>query len=327
MRAVRFHRTGGPEVLELDAVDGPKPAAGEVRVAVEYAGVNFIDVYNRTGLYPVAKLPRIAGREGCGRIDALGAGVAHLAIGDRIAFFDAPTGYAEKVVLPALRALPVPAALTSATAAALPLQGLTAHYLVRTIGRVKRGEVVLVHAAAGGVGLLAVQLAKRAGATVLGTVSTEDKAARARAAGCDHPIRYTELDFAEEALRLTGGRGCDLVLDSVGQATFSGSVRATRIRGTLVAFGQSSGLIEPVSPRPALGSRTLVSATLADYVRDPIELAERWRDLSTLAAEDKLEVTIDRIHRLEDAALAHRRLEARETSGKVLLAIDPAPTG
>jgi len=224
-------------------------------------------------------------------------------------------------VLPALRALPVPRTLSSEIAAALPLQGLTAHYLVRTIGQPKRGDVVLVHAAAGGVGLLAVQLAKRAGAHVLGTVSTPEKAARAQALGCERPILYTQTNFADEALEITGGHGCDLVLDSVGRTTFRDSVRATRIRGTLVVFGQSSGMIEPVSPRPALGSRTLVSATLADYVRDPVELAARWREVSELAAAGELEVTIDRIHRLEDASLAHRRLEARETSGKVLLAV------
>jgi NADPH2:quinone reductase len=198
---------------------------------------------------------------------------------------------------------------------------MTAHYLVRTIAAVKPGDTLLVHAAAGGVGLLATQLAKRAGATVLGTCSTRAKADAARAAGCDLPILYGEVDFAEAALAATGGRGVDVVLDSVGRATFAGSVRATRVRGTVVCFGQSSGMIEPFSPRPVLGSRTLVSATLRDYVRTRAELLDRWSDVAGLAAAGELRVAIDRIHPLAEAAEAHRRLESRATSGKLLLAI------
>jgi NADPH:quinone reductase len=320
MRAIRIHRTGGPEVLELDDVPALEPATGEIRVAVEFAGVNFLDIYLRSGLYDPGPLPAIAGKEGAGVVDAVGDGVEEIRVGDRVAYFDAAGSYAEQIVVRAERALAVPAGLSLADAAALPIQGLTADYLVRTIGRVGPGDVVLVHAAAGGVGLLAIQLAKLAGATVLGTCSTPAKATRARAAGCDHAILYTEVDFTDEVLRRTGGRGADLVLDSVGRDTFTGSVRATRVRGTLVCFGQSSGTIEPFSPRSVLGSRTLVTATLFDYVREREELTERWRRVTELVAAGELAVTIDRIHPLAEAAAAHTRLERRATSGKLLLA-------
>ena len=283
--------------------------------------MNFIDTYLRTGLYDPGPLPATAGREGAGVVDALGDGAAGFAAGDRVAFVDAPGSYAERTTVPVDRLLRVPDGLSLEAAAALALQGMTAHYLVRTIGAVGPDQVVLVHAAAGGVGLLAIQLAKRAGATVLGTCSTPQKAAAARAAGCDHPILYTETDFAAEALRLTGGRGCDLVLDSVGRTTLAGSVKATRVRGTIVLFGQSSGPVEPFSPRALLGSRTLVTASLFDYVRDPAERAARWGEVAALAARGDLRIAIDRVHPLAEAALAHRRLEGRETSGKLLLAV------
>ncbi len=321
MRAIRFHAHGGPEQLRLDTVDDPQPGAGEIRLAVAFAGINFIDVYNRSGLYPVKTLPAIAGREGAGIVDAVGAGVDGWRPGERAAFFDAPYGYAERVVLPAARALAIPAALSLEAAAALPLQGMTADYLVRTIGAVGPGDLVVVHAAAGGVGLLAVQMAKAAGATVVGTCSSAEKAARARAAGCDHVVRHGAADLPAEVLRLSGGRGADLVLDSIGQATFADSVKATRARGTVVVYGQSSGMIEPFSPRPVLGSRTLVSATLADYVREAGELAERWQRVAGAAAAGSLRVAIDSILPLAEAAEAHRRLESRATSGKLLLAV------
>jgi len=319
VKAIRVHSAGGPEVLVLDEVPEPSPGPGEARVRMAFAGVNFIDVYLRSGLYSAGPLPARLGKEGCGVVEAVGDGVTEVAPGDRVAFADGAGAYAERVVLPAHRLLPVPEALGDEAAAALPLQGMTADYLVRTIGHVGEGDAVLVHAVAGGVGLLACQMAKAAGATVLGTCSTEAKAAAARAAGCDHPILYTEEDFAERALELTGGRGCDVVLDSVGRSTFHGSVRATRLRGTLVVFGQSSGMIEPFSPRPVLGSRTLVSSTLFDYIRERGEMVERWERVAGAAAAGTLDVSIDRIVPLAEVADAHRALEARETSGKVLL--------
>jgi NADPH2:quinone reductase len=288
-------------------------------VRLELAGVNFIDVYLRTGLYDVGPHPAPLGREGTGTVTALGAGVTNLRIGDRVAFSDGRGAYAEEALVAADRLLPVPEGMPREAAAALPLQGMTADYLVRTIGRVEAGDVVLVHAAAGGVGRLAVQMAKSAGATVFGTVSTDAKAEHARTAGCDRVFRYTETDFAEAALEATGGRGCDLVLDSVGRATFAKSVRATRVRGTVVVFGQSSGPIEPFSPRPVLGSRTLVSATLFDYTRRPEELLDRWQRVAGEAMAGRLQLTVDRILPLEQAAEAHRLLESRQTAGKLLL--------
>jgi len=325
VRAIRFDAPGGPEVLRLEEIPAPAPAPGEIRIAVEYAGVNFIDCYLRGGLYDAGPLPAGLGKEGAGTVDAVGDGVEGVAVGDRVAFCEARAAYAELVTLPAARAVPVPEAMSWPTAAALPLQGMTADYLVRDIGQVKPDDVVLIHAAAGGVGRLVTQLAKRAGATVLGTCSTPAKAAIAQAAGCDAAILYTEVDFADAVLAATGGRGADLVLDSVGRATFAGSVRATRVRGTLVCYGQSSGMIEPFSPRAALGSRTLVTATLFDYVRRREELLERWRRVAGLAAAGELAVAVDAVLPLAEAADAHRRLEGRGTSGKLLLAVGAAP--
>lgn len=322
MRAVRFHATGGPEVLKLDDLAAPEPGPGEARVEVRFAGVNFLDIYLRSGLYAPGPLPAIAGKEGMGVVDALGPGTTGLSVGDRVAFFEAPGGYAERVVLPADRLLPLPREISDEAGAALPLQGLTADYLVRTIAEASPGRTILVHAAAGGVGRLAVQLAKSAGATVFGTCSTEAKAAIARAAGCDEVFLYTRVDFADAALRATAGRGCDAALDSVGRDTFAGSVKATRVRGTVVVYGQSSGTIEPFSPRAVLGSRTLVSATLFDYVRQPAELAERWRRITSDLAAGRLRLAIDRVLPLAEAAEAHRLLASRATSGKLLLAVD-----
>jgi NADPH2:quinone reductase len=321
MRAIRFSETGGPERLTLDEAPLPEPGAGEVRVAVRFAGVNFLDVYFRSGLYDPGPLPAIAGKEGMGVIDAVGAAVRDFVPGERVAFAEARGSYAEHAILPASRLLRVPAGLSDEAAAALPIQGMTADYLVRTIAAAAHGKTVLVHAAAGGVGRLAVQLAKAAGATVFGTCSTAAKEAIARESGADEVFRYTEVDFAEAALAATGGRGCDVVFDSVGRETFVKSVRATRMRGTVVLFGQSSGKIDPISPRETLASRTLVCAALAEYTRDPAELQERWRRLSDDMAEGRLRLAIDRVLPLAEAAEAHRLLESRATAGKLLLAV------
>ena len=242
-------------------------------------------------------------------------------VGDRVAFWDATGSYADEVLLPAARALPLPDALSFELGAALPLQGMTAHYLVHGIRPVEPGDTVLIHAAAGGVGLLATQLAKRAGARIFGTCSTPAKAELARAAGCDEVILYTETSFADAVLAATGGQGVDLTIDGVGQTTFLDSVRATRVRGTVIVFGQSSGMIAPFSPRPVLGSRTLVSASLFDYARTPEELALRSRFVFDLAAAGDLDVRIDSRFPLAEAADAHRRLESRATAGKLLIAV------
>jgi len=319
VKAVRYHRHGGPEVLRLDDLPTPEPGEGEVRVRLEAAGVNFIDVYLRTGYYPGPEPPAVAGKEGAGVVDAVGAGVDRVAAGDRVAFWDATGAYAEQVVIPAERAIPVPSGVSSRAAAALMLQGMTAHYLTQTIRPLASGDRVLIHAVAGGVGLLATRMAKMFGAEVFGTCSTEEKAERARAAGADHVILYTEKDFADEVLRLTDGRGVDLTLDGVGKATFEDSVRATRIRGHVVLFGQASGEPDPIRPRKLLGSRTLTCASLFDYAREREELLARAQAILTWHRIGKLDLHLDRTLPLADAAEAHRLLESRQTSGKVLL--------
>lgn len=320
MRAVRFHEHGGPEVLRVEEVDRPVPGEGEVRVRVAFAGVNFIDVYRRTGFYPVpGGLPAILGAEASGVVEAVGPGVTGLSEGDRVAFWDAPGAYAEAVVHRAERLLPLPDGIGFEAGAALPLQGMTAHYLTHTIRPLGPGDTVLVHAAAGGVGLLAVRMAKIAGATVIGTCSTEEKAERVRAAGADHAILYTREDFVAEAKRLTGGEGVDLVLDGVGRATFEGSVAATRVRGHVILFGQASGAPEPIQPRKLLGSRTLTCASLYDYSSDRDEMLERAREVFEWHGGGRLEVHVDRVLPLTGASEAHRLLEGRSTSGKVLL--------
>jgi NADPH2:quinone reductase len=325
MRAVRIHEHGGPEVMSLDEVPLPEPGRGEVRVKVAVAGVNFIDVYKRTGFYDSGPLPVTLGQEGAGWVDAVGPGVDGVAAGERVCFWDASGSYAEAVVLPAARAIPVPDAapgerpLELHTAAALALQGMTAHYLTHGIRPLAPGDSVLVHAAAGGVGLLAVGMAKLAGATVFGTCSSEEKAERARQAGCDLVILYTRADFVAAVHEATGGRGADLVIDGVGRSTFEGSVQAARVRGHVILFGQASGEPDPIRPRRVLGSRTLTSASLADYARDRGEMLERVGAVFRWYRERRLEVHVDAVLRLAEAAAAHRRLEARDTVGKLLL--------
>jgi NADPH:quinone reductase len=319
VKAIRFHRHGGPEVLRLDEVAAPEPGPGEVRVRLEAAGVNFIDTYLRTGFYAAGPLPAIAGKEGGGVVDAVGPGVEGVAEGDRVAFFGAAGSYAEQVVVPAAAVVPVPRGVEMRAAVALTLQGMTAHYLTQSIRPIGAGDRVLIHAAAGGVGLLAIQMAKLFGAEVFGTCSTAAKAELARAAGADHVILYTETDFADEVLRSTGGQGVDLAIDGVGRATFLDSVRATRVRGHVILFGQASGEPEPIRPRAVLGSRTLTCATLFDYSRDREEMLARAQAVFTWHRIGKLAVRVDRVLPLAEAAEAHRLLEGRQTSGKLLL--------
>lgn len=320
MRAVRHHQAGGPDVLRLEHLPDPVPGEGQVVVRVRHAGVNFIDTYLRSGYYDPGPLPAVAGKEGAGVVEAAGPDVTDPAPGDRVAFCDAPGSYAELVVIPAARAIPLPAALDDALAAALPLQGMTARYLTRTIRPLGPGDRVLIQAAAGGVGHLAVQLARLAGAEVLGTCSSE-KVERVRALGAHHVIPYDRTDFVEEVLRITGGEGVDLAIDGVGRATFEGSVRATRVRGHVILFGQASGEPDPIRPRKLLGSRTLTSATLYDYVRTRAELLASAAEVFGLAAAGKLRVFVDRVLPLDQAAEAHRLLESRATQGKVLLEV------
>lgn len=320
MRAVRVGRTGGAEVLEPHDVADPEPGPGEARVRIEVAGVNFIDVYHRTGLYP-KPLPFTPGVEGAGVVDAVGPDVQAVAVGDRVAWAMHPGSYAEAAVVPAWRLVRVPEALSLDIAAALMVQGMTAHYLVTSTYDLGADDVAVVHAAAGGVGLLLVQLARARGATVIGTCSTAEKAARVREAGADHVIRYDQTPFRPEVERLTDGAGATVVYDSVGQATFRDSLASLRPRGMLVLFGQSSGKVEPFDPAELArgGSLFLTRPALADYARDRREVEWRAGELFERAIGGELAVTIHETLPLDDAAAAHRILESRATTGKVLL--------
>jgi NADPH2:quinone reductase len=319
-RAVVVHETGGPEVLRLEERDPGPPGAGFLRVRVTAIGVNFIDVYFRTGLYPLAP-PFVAGVEAAGRVEAVGEGVSGWAPGDRVAWAGVPGSYAELTLAPAIRVVRVPDAVSDEQAAAALLQGMTAHYLVHGTRQTRPGDVALVHAAAGGTGLLLVQTLKRAGATVIGTTSTEEKEALARGAGADHVIRYDQCDFAQEARRHTGGRGVDVVYDAVGRATFEGSLASLRPRGLLALFGQASGPVPPFDLRRLndLGSLFITRPSLAHYTAERSELEERAGAVLSAVAEGALDVRIGARFALADAADAHRALEGRATTGKVLL--------
>lgn len=320
MKAVRVHRYGAHEALQLDNIPLPEPGPGEARVKLAAAGVNFIDVYHRIGLYKL-DTPFTLGTEGAGVVDAVGDGVDEIKPGHRVAFAMHQGTYAEYAVVPAHKLVPVPEAVDLATAAAVMLQGLTAHYLTHSTFPLEPGHDVLIHAAAGGTGLLLVQLAKQRGARVIGTVSTAEKAQRARNAGADEIIRYTEQDFVTETRRLTDGQGVHVVYDSVGQATFNGSLDCLRPRGYMVLFGQSSGPVPPLDPQVLnrKGSLFLTRPSLAHYTQDRDELLGRARDVFGAIEDGNLKARIDRTLPLSEAAEAHRALESRQTSGKVLL--------
>jgi NADPH2:quinone reductase len=320
MKAIRVHKPGGPEVLVLDGIPVPEPKSGEARVKIEAIGVNFIDIYHRTGLYPLAT-PFTLGMEGAGVVDAVGDGVTEVKKGDRVAYCMVAGSYAEYAIVPAWKLAPLLAGIDARSAAALMLQGMTAHYLTHSTYALERGETALVHAAAGGVGLLLVQIAKYLGATVIGTVSTEAKAALAREAGADHTILYTQSDFSEEVKKVTEGRGVHVVYDSVGQSTFNKSLDCLRPRGYMALFGQSSGPVAAFDPAllVAKGSLFLTRPSLIHYTLSRAELLQRATDLFTWTASGKLKVRIDKILPMSAAAEAHRQLEGRRTTGKVLL--------
>jgi NADPH:quinone reductase len=327
MRAIVVKQSGGPEVLSYREVEVPEPGPGQARVRVEAAGVNFIDVYHRTAQYPLLP-PFTPGCEAAGTVDAVGPDVAEVRVGDRVAYAVTPAAgqplrgaYAELALVPASRLVPVPEGLDARQAAAAMLQGMTAHYLVASTYPVQRGDTVLVHAAAGGVGLLLVQLAKRAGARVIGTVSTEDKARLARDAGADETILYTEQDFEPQVRRLTAGRGVQAVYDSVGRDTFERSLRSLAPRGMLVLFGQSSGAVAPVDPQLLArhGSLFLTRPSLGHYTAERGELLRRAGEVLGAVRSGALRVRIDTAYPLAGAAEAHRALEGRRTAGKLLL--------
>lgn len=322
MRAIRVTQTGGPDVLRLAETDMPQPGPGEVRVRLSYAGVNFLDTYHRTGLYPVAT-PFTPGSEGAGVVDGIGPGVDTFAEGDAVAYASERGSYAEYTVVPASKLVPVPPGLPLDVAAAIMLQGMTAHYLACDTFPLESTHTALVHAAAGGVGLLLVQIARLRGARVIGTVSTETKAELARGAGAHVVVQYTRENFRERALEATRGRGVDVVYDAVGLSTWEESMRSLARRGMLVLYGNASGPVPPIDPLllSRQGSLFLTRPTLAHYTAERAEMLLRCADLFGWLEEEKLRVHIDRVLPLDEAAEAHRLLEGRMTTGKVLLRI------
>ena len=320
MKVVRVHKYGGPEVLTNEDIPVPEPKTGEARIKIEAIGLNFIDIYHRTGLYPL-QTPFTVGMEGAGVVDAVGDGVTEVKKGDRVAYAMIPGAYAEYAIVPAAKLAPLPANIDVKSAAALMLQGMTAHYLTHSTYALKPGDTALVHAAAGGVGLLLIQIAKMLGATVIGTVSTEAKAQLAKQAGADEVILYTQSDFLAEVKKLTDGRGVHVVYDSVGATTFDKSLDCLRPRGYLVLFGQSSGPVQPFDPGKlaAKGSLFLTRPTLAHYTLTRAELLQRSGDLFNWTAAGKLRLRIDKTFSMAEAAEAHRQLEGRKTTGKVVL--------
>lgn len=320
MKAVRVHQYGGLEALKYEDVPMPEPGEGEARVKIEAIGVNFIDIYHRIGRYQ-GSLPLILGQEAAGTVDAVGPNVTDLKPGDRVVYASVQGSYAEYAVAPAWRLVTIPPGVDAQQSAAVILQGMTAHYLTHSTYPLKAGETALVHAAGGGTGQLLVQIAKRRGARVIGTASTEEKAALAREAGADEVILYTQTDFVTEVKRLTNNTGVDVVYESVGKDTFDQSLNCLRRRGYLVLFGQSSGSVPPMDPQilNAKGSLYLTRPTLAHYTADRAELLGRVNDLLSWIATGELKVRIDKTFPLAESGEAHRYLEDRQSKGKVLL--------
>jgi NADPH2:quinone reductase len=320
MKAVYIEQTGGPDVLRYGDMPMPEPAAGQALVKVAASGVNYIDTYHRSGLYKLP-MPAVLGSEGAGTVESVGEGVKGLKPGDRVAWAMARGSYAEYAVVPASHLVAIPAGLEFREAAGAILQGMTAHYLTHSTFSLKKGHTALVHAAAGGTGRLVVQMAKMAGARVIGTTGSEDKAAIAREAGADDVILYRDQDFAAETRRLTDGAGVDVVYDSVGQATFVKSLDCLKPRGMMVSFGNASGPVPAVEPLQLSqrGSLFLTRPTLGNYIASREELEWRSGDVFGWIAHKKLTLLIEYIYKLGDAAQAHRDLESRKTTGKLVL--------
>ena len=322
MRAIRIHHPGDTEALSIDTVDTPEPGSGQILVTNEFAGVNFIDTYQRSGRYPLP-LPATLGMEGAGTVTALGEGVTGFAVGDRVAWAWGQGSYADQVVTQVDKTAHIPDGISTDIAAASMLQGMTAHYLITSVYQAKKGDIALVHAAAGGVGLVITQMLTRRGVTVIGTVSTDKKAAAATEAGAAHIIRYDTEDVVERVMDITGGAKCHVVYDGVGQATFEGSLESLRPRGTLALFGAASGPVPPfdlqrLSP---LGSLFISRPTLGHFIQTSEEHQWRAGEVFDDIASGALTITIGGRYALEDAATAHRDLESRATSGKLLLEI------
>ncbi len=320
MKAIQIKQTGAPEVLLYTDVPQPEPGPGEVRVKIEAAGVNFIDTYHRNGEYKL-ELPSTPGMEGGGIVDAVGEGVTAVSPGDRVAYAMHRGAYAEYAIVPAWRLVIVPEDVPIETATAVMLQGMTAHYLTHSTYLIRAGDTVLIHAAAGGMGLLLVQIASLRGARVIGTVSTQEKADLAEEYGADEIIRYTETDFVEAVKELTRGKGVNVIYDGVGQTTFHKGLDCLKPRGMMVLYGQASGPVEPIDPQilNQKGSLFLTRPSLAHYSADHEEIESRTDDLFDWIASDAIQVRIDQTYPLSEAAEAHRYLEARQTKGKLLL--------
>ena len=320
--AIRVHDLGGPEVLKWEEVEVGDPGPGQVRLRQEAAGLNFIDVYHRTGLYPQS-LPFTPGVEGAGTVEAVGTDVTNVKVGDRIAYGGPIGGYAEVRLIDADKALKLPDAIPSDQAAAMMLQGMTAHMLLRQVISVKAGDTILIHAAAGGVGLIVCQWANAIGATVIGTVGSDEKAELAHAHGCDHPIVYTRQDFVAEVERITGGAKLPVVYDSVGKDTFLKSLDCLRPRGLMVSFGNSSGPPDPFPPGllAQKGSLFLTRPTLHNYTASRADLEQAAGELFEMVASGKVRIELNQRFALKNAAEAHRALEARKTSGSTVLTV------
>ena len=319
--AIRIHENGGPEVLRWEAVDIPDPGPGEAVVRQTASGLNFIDVYFRTGLYPAPSFPLTIGNEGAGVVEAVGDGVTEVAVGDRVAYCMSLGSYAQRRVIASRLLVRIPDAISNEKAAAAMLKGCTVQYLIRRTHAVQAGETVLFHAAAGGVGLIACQWLKHLGATVIGTVGTPEKAELARAHGCDHPIVYTEENVVERVREITGGKGVPVVYDSVGKDTFRASIDCLQPRGLMVSFGNASGAVEAFAPGvlAAKGSLFLTRPTLASYTATRAELEETTAELFDVMGRGIVQVDVRQTYPLERAADAHRDLEARRTTGSTVL--------
>ena len=321
-KAIKLYQNGGPEVLKWEDYDPGPPGPGEARVRNHAVGLNFIDVYHRTGLYPLPALPAIPGMEGAGIVEAVGDDVSAVKQGDRIAYATMPTGaYAQVRCMPADRLVKVPAEISFETAAGMMLKGMTARYLIRGCYPVTASDTILIHAASGGVGSIVCQWAKHIGATVIGTVGSAPKAELARSNGCDHPILYSQEDFVEKVREFTDGKGVDVVYDSVGQAAFMQSLDCLRPLGTMVSFGQSSGSVPPLELGllAAKGSLFLTRPSLVTYTEKQRDLVAHAEDLFDVVQRGAVKVAIGQTYDLAEAAAAHRDLEGRKTTGSTIL--------
>jgi NADPH:quinone reductase len=320
-RAIRLYKTGGPEVLQWEETEVGEPGAGQARVRHTAIGVNFVDTYQRSGLYSIP-LPGGIGSEGAGIVEAVGPGVTQINVGDRVAYGGAPPGsYAEVRLIPADRLLKLPQGIADQTAAAMMLKGMTVQYLIRRTYRVQPGDTVLFHAAAGGVGLIACQWLKAIGATVIGTVSSEEKAQLARAHGCDHVIVYTREDFVGQVRAITAGKGVPVVYDSVGKSTFAGSLDCLRPFGLMVSFGNASGPVPPfeLGVLAQKGSLYVTRPTLNTYTATRADLEATARELFDVVLSGQVKIAINHTYALKDAQQVHRDLEARKTTGSIVM--------